>query len=247
MISVSYVYDTVQTIIRKDQKGNSFNISEFNRIIKLVNYELFNYYVSKLEVDKDTTEALKNFMNSEESISLTSGVGDLPADYKKLLGDPYVISGSDYIDVDLIARVEKAFRFSDELTKPTATNPVAIIGGLDVSDNKQIEVWPDSISTVYIDYLSMPSTPLLDYYIASTGLYVYMDEGATGVSIPAGAVYSDGTPGPISRDSQTVDLEWGDDETPAIINMVLQKAGVILTDQMAVEYGIARETKEQQQ
>lgn len=245
MISVSYVYNTIQTLIRKDQKGNSFNIKEFNRFTQLINLELYNIYAKELEVDSDVTNALRDFMTMQEAVSLTSGVGDLPSTYERLLGVPYLVSGSDYTPVDEITKLEKPFRLKDELTKPTTANPVCIIGGVDGGGASQIEVHPDTITTVYIDYLSLPATPLLDYYIDSNGLYVYMAQGATGVSIPAGAVYSDGTPGPTTEDSLTIDFEWHEHETPIIINMILQKAGVVLEQQVPIEYGVAKQAKEE--
>jgi hypothetical protein len=182
MISVSYVYDTVQTLIRKDQKGNSFNIKEFNRGIKLINYELYNFFAGRVEESSDVTEALKDFMTMQEAVALVSGVGDLPATYERLRGKPYTIAGSTYTPVDEITGVEKADRLKDELTKPTTEAPICIIGGVDGTGNSQIEVYPDTITTVYIDYLSLPATPLLDYYIDSNGLYVYMAQGALRVA-----------------------------------------------------------------
>lgn len=241
----SYIYDTIQVILRKDQKGNAFNISEFNKIAPVANFSLYNFYASKIEEDQDITEDLMGFMTLGEEISLTAGVGDLPA-YGRMLGKPYVVSGSDTIRVDLITNLELADRLADELTKPTATDPVAIIGGKTGTDN-HITVYPVSISSVFINYLSIPATPVLDYYIASNGLYVYIDAGATGVSVPSGAMYSDGTPGPTSVDSKTVDFEWNSEQTPAILSGVLQKAGLVLNEQVAIEYGIARETKEENQ
>jgi len=245
MISVSYVYDTIQTLIRKDQKGNSFSISEFNRLAKAVNYELYNFFADKVGESSKYREAVKNFITLQEAISLTSGVGDIPTDYGRLLGQPYLVSGSDVIPVDEMEETEKAWRLRDTLTKPTASYPACIIGGVDGGGVSQITVYPNTISTVYIDYLSIPATPILDYYITSTGLYVYLDQGATGVSVPAGAVYSDGTPGPVSKDSQTIDFEWDEDQIPILIDMLLQKAGIVLDSQIPIEYGVAKQTKEE--
>jgi hypothetical protein len=241
----SYVYDTIQTILRKDQKGNAFSISEFNRIAPIANFSLYNFYVANLEESQEVTEETKAFMTLNHEITLTSGVGSLPA-YGRMLGVPYVISGQDTIPVDLLTNLELPFRLSDELTKPTALHPIAILGGK-TGANKNITVYPASTSSVRINYLSIPATPVLDFYIDTNGLYVYLDQGETGVSIPAGAVYSDGTVGPTTKDSQTVDFEWHEDQVPMIISEVLQKAGLILSEQVAIEYGIARETKEETQ
>lgn len=240
MIYVSSVFDTVQTLIRKDQKGNSFSIKEFNNLISMVNYELYNFYASHVQETQDVTEQLKSFMVLNSPITLTTGVGSLPT-YGRLLGMPRV--GTTKIDV--VTSLELSERLTDELTAPTVDDPVAIIGGKTGSNNN-ITVYPTSISSITIDYLKIPANPLLDYYIDSNGLYVYLLEGAIGVSVPSGAVYSDGTPGPTSVNSLTIDLEWSEETLPIIVNALLQKAGIILGEQMAVEYGIAKETKEEQ-
>lgn len=241
MIYVSSVYDTIQTLIRKDQKGNSFSITEFNRLIPIVNFELYNFYVANLEEGQEVTEELKAFMTLKATVSLTSGVGQLPS-YGRMLGVPY----TDTAESDLVTNKELTFRLFDELTQPTVEDPISILGGL-TGTAKNITVYPDTISSIYINYLSIPVTPVLDFYIDSNGLYVYLDEDATSVSVPSGAVYSDGRAGPISVDSQTINLEWHNDQTPMIISNLLQKAGIILNEQMAVEYGVAKETKEEQQ
>ena len=249
MISVSYLYDTIQTLIRKDQHGNSFNITEFNRIIKLVNYELYNTYASKVGESIENTEALKDFMRLEVSVTLTTGVGDLPSGYERMLGTPHSVGVVDtYSPIDIVTSLELKRRRDDFLTQPSVADPVAIIGGAQVGGLSQITVYPAiGVSAIIIDYLTIPATPILDYYVASTGLYVYLDEGAENVSIPTGAVYSDGTAGPTTEDSTTVDFEWHEDETPILIDMILQKAGIVLGQQVAIEYGIAKETKEEQQ
>ncbi len=245
MILASFIYDTILDLIRKDQQGNAFNITEYNNIIKLVNYELYNAYSAAIGEDIRSMEALKDFMKLGDSITLTTGVGDLPSTYERILGKPYWVTGSSTIEIDLITSLEKADRLRDDLTKPTTADPVAIIGGVDGSGSSQISVYPTTgITTIYIDFLAIPTTPLLDYYVDSVGQYVYMIEDADNVTIPTGAIYSDGTAGPTTKNSATVNFEWHPDQTPVIINMVLQKAGIILSKQVAIEYGLARETKE---
>ena len=252
MISASYIYDTILTLIRKDQHGNSFNIDEFNRIIKLVNYELYNSYAGKVGEDISNVEALKDFMVYNASVAMTAGVGSLPTGYERLMGNPHWtgLLGAEYIPLDVVNALELKIRRDDYLTQPSVTWPVAYIGGAQVASKSQIQVHPvvmAGMAAIIIDYLRLPATPFLDYYVASTGLYVYMAASPATVSIPAGATYRDGTAGPLpTQSSSTVNFEWGEDQTPIIINMILQKAGIVLEKQVAIEYGIARETKEAQ-
>ncbi len=248
MISVSYVYDTIQTLIRKDQKGNSFNISEFNRVGKLINYELYNIYAPDIGESTEVNEALKDLKVMGAPIALTSGKGDLPDGYERIIGKPYTISGSTFVAVDEITELELPERSSDELTQPTVAHPVCIIGGA-VSGGglSQIQVYPTTIASVSINYLRLPIVPVLDYYINANGTYTYLDEDATNITIPAGAIYSDGvTTNPSTVNSLTKNFEWHEHQTDIIINMILQKAGIVLGDQTAIQYGIAKQTKEEQ-
>lgn len=253
MILASYLYDTVRTIIRKDQHGNSFNITEYNNIIQLINYELYNSYAANVGENLENTEALKDFMKLEQTVALVSGVGNLPTGYERMLGKPHWkgILGADWILLDVANSLEMKDRRNDPLTEPDILHPVAIIGGAQVTSKSQITVYPTTIpnGNIYIDYLTIPATPFLDYYVASTGLYVYMIEGATAVNIPAGAVYRDGTAGggAVTKDSITVNFEWHADQTPILSSMILQKAGLAITNQVAIEYGIAKETKAETQ
>ncbi len=250
MISTSYVYDTIRTLIRKDQQGNAFNITEYNNVIQLVNIEFYNTLAAQVGEDSSNLESLKQFVTIGETIGLTNGKSALPGDYERLLGKPYWVSGSDTIPIDPISSIEKSDRLNDELTKPTTAHPIFILGDDPLASGTYgLQVYPiTGISAIFIDYLSIPATPFLDYYVLSTGVYVYLDEGATSIALPSGATYRDGTVGPDTiATSQTVDFEWETHETSIIINMILQKGGLILKDESAIQYGIAKETKEEQQ
>jgi len=245
MISVSSVYDTILDLIRKDQHGHAFNITEFNNIIDVVNKELYTTLTKQIGKDVEVMEDLKEFVTPNTGTSLTNGVGNLPSDYDRILGEPWYTSGTDEIPIDIVDYAEFTWRRGDELTKPTLANPIAFIVGVS-GVNRQIYVWPASgITTIKFNYLTAPTTPFLDYYVDEDAEYTYLAEGATSISLPSGAEYRDGTlgPGTIST-SQTVDLEWEAEKMPTIVAMVLQKAGIILEKQLPVQYGVAREVKE---
>jgi hypothetical protein len=40
--------------------------------------------------------------------------------------------------------------------------------------------------------------------------------------------------------------EWHEHQTPILVNMILQKAGVVLESQIPIEYGVAKQTKEEE-
>lgn len=314
-VNVETVFNTVLTIIRKDQQGRAFNATEFNRIIPMINYELFNYYADRLADDKKNIHALRDFVDKNYLVALTNGVGNIPIDFVELLGKPYYLestgtitthivvdndelydSGASYtadelngktlyiisgdhagetytiydntastititgtvgekiegesyvvlldegrIDVDLVGFAELVDRLSDELTQPTEDDPIAVLG--DVNSFSLINVYPTSLKAIYINYLKMPATPLLDYYVDSNGFYTFLAAGATGVSVPAGATYRTGTAGPTSVNSATVHFAWDAEQMTAIVYRILQKAGVALEKELIIQYGLTQEEK----
>jgi hypothetical protein len=90
MIKASTVYDTALALAKKDQRGNSFNIEEFNNVSALVNMELYNFYVSKYENGAEISDAMTPFKVRNRTITLTAGVGSIPAEVDKLAGNPWV-------------------------------------------------------------------------------------------------------------------------------------------------------------
>jgi hypothetical protein len=100
-----------------------------------------------------------------EAVSLVSGVGSLPTDFKSLIGKPRYLSSGSYISVDLVSTLELIERQEDYLTQPTLTHPVCQLGGMDANDRLQINVYPNTIATVYVDYLR---TPIYHFWIITS-------------------------------------------------------------------------------
>jgi len=113
----------------------------------------------------------------------------------------------------------------------------------------QITVYPATLTSVNVNYLKLPPVPFLDYYVASTGLIVFLDEGAKQVNVPAGAEYRTGTAGgpAVYVDSATVNWGWDKDVLPHIIYAILSKAGLNIQDMNTINLAIAEETKEEAQ
>jgi len=113
----------------------------------------------------------------------------------------------------------------------------------------QITVYPITLTSINLSYLKFPATPLLDYYVTSAGLIVYLEEGARHVNVPAGAEYRTGTTGgpAVYVDSATRNWQWDDDVLPHIIFALLQKAGMNIQDMNTINMAIAEENKEEAQ
>jgi len=120
-------------VLRKDKRGRSVDVDEFNRLIVLVNQKIWNKVVKDFESNMSSTSDMAMFKILNEPITMTSGVGVLPADYSRIIGEPRaneVIDTTTYTRrVDVISSIEYTQRAVDYLTQPTTTYPVCVIGG----------------------------------------------------------------------------------------------------------------------
>lgn len=241
------LYNLLMDYVRADGRGKTLSQDEFNNMAPMVNDEVMSFVVNNQNGDQDMADRLNYLKVINQSVPISSGVGDLPSDYKRLLGEPRV-DGDPVVVADVVTPLEYSWRVHDELTQPTATHPVVVFGGGDASaETKKVYCYPASefsSAILYIDYLKEPPVPFLDYYINDTTYVVtYMDAGATGVSIPSGSTYRDGTAGPVSKDSSTVDPIWEGDELNLFIYLFLTKLGITVNDMNLVQYGITNQAK----
>jgi len=90
MILAQTVYDTCLALAKKDQRGNSFSIEEYNNIAALVNMELYNFYLSKYESGMAVTDALLRLKTRNVALTLSSGQAWLPGSADRLAGNPWI-------------------------------------------------------------------------------------------------------------------------------------------------------------
>jgi hypothetical protein len=117
-------------------------------------------------------------------------------------------------------------------------------------EQKRINVYPDTIPTVNINYLRYPKTPFLDYYVDANYVITYLDAYTkyiyTSHLLAAGEEYRDGTTtGTVY--SYTVDWEWDEDMLPQIVYMILIKAGINLENMNVTQVAAQLQTKEESQ
>ena len=253
MILSSTIYDLLLTECRKDRRGKSISVDEYNQVIEKVNLELFADYYREFEKNIESSDTLGGLKVFHSPVVLTAGenntvaVGTLPADYYHIIGKPKFISGSTVRWLDVVSTYEHAARVTDYLTQATATHPYCMIGGLDDDAAKEIRVYPYNLGTpIYLDYLKTPATPFLDYYINNTTFnYTWLDADDTAVNIPAGYTYRDGTVGgpAVNIDSATVNFEWSEDDLPLIIAKLMTVMGIQLPDEILMQAGTLNENK----
>lgn len=250
MIYAEDVYETILDVIRKDGRGKALSIDEYNNLCPLVNEQLYQDYYKKFEGNLESSDTLGYFKVFNEPIALTAdtyssaAVGTLPTDYYHVIGRPKTISGSTFRWVDIVTAQEHAKRQADALTQPTTTYPTCQIGGKSGDDLLQIQVYPSTITTIYLDYLRTANTPFLDYYISDTTLnYTYMEADDT-VSVPAGSTYRDGTAGGgVGIVSLTEDWEWDYEDLYLIVSKFLTLMGIAYPDEVLLQAGLTNEAK----
>ncbi len=256
MIYVKDVFNLLLTRIRKDLRGKSISVDEFNEVIKDVNLSLFEDFYKEFEKNIESSDTLAKFKVFDAQVVVTAdtnnlaAVGILPSDYYHIIGKPRRYATAGTVRIDVVSTYENAEREDDYLTQPTTTHPTCMIGGVDTSSSpveyKKIRVYPYNIgSPIYIDYLKAPQTPFLDYYVSDTLLtYTYLDEGAT-VSVPLGYTYRDGTAGgaAVSVTSYTRDLDWDDEDMDLIMAKLMQILGIQLPDEILMGAGTLNEAK----
>ena len=249
MILSSTVYSTLLSIIRKDGRGKSLSVDEYNLIAPIISQQIFDDMYRKFEESIENSDDLGQFKVFNRSIPLTATIGNtasigtLPSDYEHIIGRPKTISGSTIRWLDVVSTKEHAWRADDYLTQATTINPTCIIGGEDTSGNMYIRVNPYTITTIYLDYLRTPDTPFLDYYVNDTTLrYTYISANIN-QTIPSGSTYRTDLAGVIIVASQTVNWEYDMSDLDLIISKFLNYLGIQLRDEVLLQTGILNEQK----
>lgn len=233
------VYDAVLAYLRKDKRGLSLTVDEFNTLSSYINQRVLNTLAKDFEKDIGSSSDLGFLKTVDSLITFSTGVASLPSDYYRVIGDPYYTDGDSVRRrIDMVTSLESSNREVDYLTQSTVSHPTCVIGDLDDSDVLEIRILPTSIATMYLNYLRLPSTPFLDYYMNDTTYiitYLTVDQS---IAIASGDTYRDGTTD-VTVASATVDWEWGTDQLPLIVSYFLSALGVILPDELLVQIGEA--------
>ncbi len=245
MSLISDVYLLLLDEIRTDSRSLSCDIGTFNRLIRLVNQELYDQYVKDFESGQESSDTLGFLKVHNYSLALTAGVATLPSSYERLIGKPRILNGATYQKVDVVSTYEQACRDEDYLTQSTVTNPTATIGGVDGLGSVQIRVYPTTTTNVWIDYLRTLTVPLLDYYTDDTTLVTTFLEASTTYSLASGTTYRTGTAGGagVSVASATVDLKWGESDIALILTKLINRLAKQLPDELLLQQSNMEQAK----
>lgn len=245
----SDVYDLLLDELRTDKRGLSCEIPTFNRLIRLVNQEVYDQYLTDFEKDQTNADSLGWFKRHNFLINLTNGSGALPSDYYRLIGKPRILDDDGiYRKVDLVTTYEQACRDDDFLTQSTVLHPTATIGAVQPSFAIHLMVNPTTITKAWVDYMKTLDTPYLDYYVNNTTYNVtYLAETSVLQAIPAGSTYRDGTIGAVNVTSLTKNLIWDNGDLSLIITKLISRVAKQLPDELLLQTSVAEQIKSEQQ
>ena len=220
-ISVDTVYKKVLAILNKESRG-FLTPDEFQRIGSQVQLDLldkafhdYNRAVARdsmgrggqgyADIPKKIQDRIDPFY-ATASVTLTSGVGTLPTYYNIIS----VSTDSKQTDIERVEKAKLSFLLSSPLTTPSTTFPVYYITGATLTVN------PSSLTSVDIDYVSVPNSPVWNYTTDSNGAFTYTATGSTDFGL---------------HPSSEVDLILG----------ILRYSGVIIKDPSVIQ-SIGQET-----
>ena len=220
-ISVDTVYKKVLAILNKESRG-FLTPDEFQRIGSQVQLDLldkafhdYNRAVFResmgrggqgyADIPKKIQDRIDPFY-ATTSVTLTSGAGTLPTYYNIIS----VSTDSRQTDIERVEKAKLSFLLSSPLTTPSTTFPVYYITGATLTVN------PSSLTSVDIDYVSVPNSPVWNYTTDSNGAFTYTATGSTDFGL---------------HPSSEVDLILG----------ILRYSGVIIKDPSVIQ-SIGQET-----
>jgi len=239
------IYQYLTGILRKSRKGNALDPDTFTKYLQTANLEYWNKEWEKLGGTYRDTETFKPFL-ANHSDYISNYYVQLPSDYFLLLTETIMYNGN---KVDFISQTEYADRVSDELTQPTATNPIAYfkedsVSGAPTSYYIYIGgVETDGSNLLSFMYLKEPDEPFYDYYIDANSEVQYLTEGQSAYTLQTGEVYRDGTTSG-SVTSTSKELDWRDYDKIKIQNIILGYLGVQLEDQASYQHSNLQEQQD---
>lgn len=209
MASVNRVYSTLKGIVNKDQKGfvTPAIFNEFASVAQMNIYNrLFDQFNNALRFRRATLDAGRDLSKDKQvkedlsvfakkaTLTKSGDVFSKPSDLGRIISmrTAATFSGGSYsgnqvsilYDQDDIDRV-----LSSDLSKPTSTNPVALV-------SSDIEIFPTDVSTMVMRYYKLPQglnptsgaksvdQPKFGYSTAVAGVELYSASSSVDFELP---------------------------------------------------------------
>jgi len=233
-LNLVQIWNHINFLLRKEKEGKTLTPKQYNDLLTVVNFEVFQAMWVRYENDITITDSLVRFIVDE---TLTTSVSqdyveslNFPTDYYHLIS----LKTSGDIPIDLCTELEWNELRDDPVIGATATSPRARM----VYDQgqKQIRVLPSSATDFDITYMRRPATPYFDYCIDNTtDEILYMEVGWI---ITAGGALEDGSSNVISAavthpdspslpyTSVSIEFDYEPQDVDKAKNLILQKVSL---------------------
>ena len=183
-ISVDRVYRKVLAILNKESRG-FLTPDEFSKIGSQAQLDLldkaFHDYnraitresvgrtgVGYADIPKKIQDRIDPFY-ATSVVTLTSGVGTLPTFYNII---NVSVEKTMLTNVERVEKSKLNFLLSSPLTAPSTTFPIYYITGSTITVN------PSSLTSVLVDYVSVPADPVWNSTVDSNGALTFTSDGA---------------------------------------------------------------------
>lgn len=266
-MNIYSVYDLVNYIAGKFPSGGAFTPERFNQLLPLAQNEFLEKSLGELIAAESNEELYAKIYNSSPLVSFyktdtlsvdLAGNTPLPADF---LWYRTVLTEADYSGttgtkrfrkVDIVDSTTFAEKQGDVMSRPRV-KPFCRIG------SGRISVVPFDVSEITLKYIGTPNAPYMDVcqnadsptqvifmpagsYIEvvpneQTSINVLYDSGG---NVLFSGVYKS-TMTSSHYNSLTVELGWDPVWWHHLVYIVLQKAGVNLSDQLIAQYALEKE------
>lgn len=184
-INVNKVYRAVLAVVNREQRGY-LTPDQFNRIGRMVQLDLLEK--SFYEYNRFLTRRKAGLVNNEygniaanlkdkidvfsKSTALTpsSGSVDFPSDYYRTVS---ITSDSRKKIFQEVKKSEIPYITSSKLTAPSTSYPVFY------KEGNTINVLPDTITSIDLDYIKEPDDPVWGYTTGSNSQLIYSSSAST--------------------------------------------------------------------
>ena len=247
------IYDFVNTILRKEKEGSAVSPERFTLLLIESMWEKANFEYALFEKSQIITDTLKS-LKRIETPTLVAGELDLTTLTEEYFHPTtaYYLNAARNRKIDIVTDAEWTSYLTSSLEVPTAEFPIAKL-----AEDTMI-FYPLTNETVTLTYLMKPPEPFFDYYLDANDKVVYLTEGqiytllTDEFYVEKEAPYSFlgvgdtiGVKPAQDANNMSKELPFPDNDRVDIAYKILQKFGIPVQEQMAVEYGMNKESKEQ--
>lgn len=214
-MTLKEIHDFILLVIDKEISG-WVRPEDIDQALDRSSMSIFRSMLKGYAINQEYQDALSPFKTPHVFTNTTSSAGviTLPENYVHLLSITALVFDNDQqsnrqLPVEVVNADELAERLGSQLKPVTSNKPIAHFIGVE-NKRTRIQLFPSKPAVGQVWYLKRPNKPE----------FKYTQSGRT-------VTYNPDT---------SVQLEWGEVETNAVIYQALQLLGVNLSDEQMVQY-----------